>query len=490
MNKLYLMDSRYDNEKNRILLYFSEDSSSTQKYSFVYKDKFNPYFYVDIPFDLSIKLLEEFKGDIKITKIDNNKIKITAKNFEILQKCSKVISISAYKNIILLEPERQYLLNNNWSYFDLFCITHENKVKKINNTNEIHSAIKKLTGNLANTEKIKVCTSLTKKIITSNFLNIKPTKEIPNDQILNILFENYFYKKELVLKNHPIISIPKKVEIMKNSYCLDFSNLLFHFLRKEHYNIGYETINCSCCKPNEIFDTNTLPNSLVEVIFKKNGIYFISKDKAFAKEYHNIDSRKDNRLIYMHENKIKDLPCGPFFSEEKHLIPLTDAIPLIETEDAMLTNENNKLNWSCKTKESFISEIITKIVNRLKTIEESISISNYLNYSTKVSSELESNFAYTLYMTEYALLSDLLSEIPSFMAHTNTKFYDPLVSKTIKSIKREIIIKSCPTLENVRYTELQSSNKENICTTDKSFIANVNNYFTKINLPIPKLVVN
>jgi len=489
MNKLYLINSIYDNYKNRILLYFSEDPSS-QKYSFVYKDKFNPYFYIDLKFDLAVKLLEEFKGDIKIERYGPEKIKIIAKNYEILQKCSKIISISAYKNIILLDPERQYLLNNQWSYFDIFCLTHENKIKKINNANEIHSAIKKITDNLIDSEKIKICSSLTKKIITSNLLNIKPNTEIPNEQILNMLFENYFYTKGIVLQNHSIISCKKKIEIPNNSYCLDFSNLLPHLIKKDHYNVGYETLNCSCCKPEKIFDINTLPNSLVEVIFLKNGIYFISKDKHFAKEYHNLDSRKENRLIYMHENKIKDLPTGPFFENEKQQIPLIDAISLIESQEVILTHQNNKLNWYCKIQESFISEIITKIINRLKIIEESISISNYLNYSTKVSSELEYNFAYTLYMTEYALLSDLLSEIPTFMTHTNTKFYNPLVSKTIKSIKQEIIIKSCPVQDSPRYSEQQSNQKENIYTTDKNFIAHVNNYFTKINLPIPKLVIS
>jgi len=483
------MNVTYENEKNRILLYFSEDPSS-QKYDFVYKEKFNPYFYIDLPQELLTKLLLEFKGDIKIEKQISNVIKIAAKNFEILQKCSKIISISTNKNIILLEPERQYLLNNQWSYFDQFCVTHENKIKKINNTNEIHFVIKKITDNLIDSEKLKISTTLTKKLIISNLLNIKPSSEIPNDQILNQLFENYFYKKGIVLKNHPIISIPKIKNIQKNSYSLDFSTLLAHYLKKEHYNVGYETINCSCCKPIKIYDTNTLSNSLVEVMFLKNGIYFISNDKGFAKEYHNLDSRKENRLIYMCENKIKDLPCGPFFEQEKILIPLNDAIPLIESNDARFTNENNKLNWYCKNQESFISEIISKIINRLKIIEESISISNYMNYSKKISSKLEYNFSYTLYMTEYAILSDLLKEIPSFMAHTNTKFYDPLVSKAIKSIKREIIIKSSPNQEIPRYIEHQSSNKEEIYFKDKSFILNVNNYFKKINLPIPKLVIS
>jgi len=487
MEKLYLLNSVYENEKNRIVLYFSNNLLSS-KFDFTYKEKFNPYFYIDIPLELGKKLLYEFKGDIKIEVIELNKIKVKARNYDILQKCSKIISISTSKNIILLEPERQYLLNNNWSYYDTFCITHENKIKKIKDENDLHIAIKNITNNLSDHEKTKICTSVTRKLITSNLLYINPDNEIPNDQILNILFENNFYKNTLVLKNRPIVSIPRRQESIKKSYCLDFSNVLPHLLLKERYNIGFETINCSCCKPNRIFDLNTLSNSLVEVRFERNGFYFISTNKQFRYQYHKEDARKENRLVYMHENKIKDLPCGPFFFGEKQQIPLSDAIRLSEIGDVTITNENNKLNWYCLKNESFISEIISRLINRLKIIEKSISISNYLNYSTKVSSELDNNFAYTLYMTEYALLSDLLSEIPRFMAHTNTKFYTPEVANAIKAIKQEMVIKACPPEHtSPRFIETE---KENILVTSKSFVLDVNTYFTKLNLPIPKLVVN
>jgi len=488
MQKLYLLNSQYENEKNRIVLYFSSNPLSN-KFDFTYKEKFNPYFYIDIPFDLSKKILYEFKGDIKIEEIEPNKIKINARNYDILQKCSKIISLSTRKNIILLEPERQFLLNNNWSYYDTFCVTHENKIKKIREENDLHIAIKNITTNLTDSEKIKVCTSITRKLIVSNLLYINPENELPNDQILNTLFENNFYKKALVLKNRPIVSIPRRKEILKNSYLLDFSNVLPHLLLKERYNIGFETINCSCCKPNKIFEPNTLSSSLVEVKFEKNGFYFISTNKQFRYLYHKEDSRKENRLIYMHENKIKDLPCGPFFFGEKFQIPLSDAIRLAKAGDVSITNENNKLSWYCLKNESFISEIISKLINRLKIIEKSISITNYLNYSMKVSSELDNNFSYTLYMTEYALLSDLLSEIPAFMAHTNTKFYTPELANAIKVIREEMIVKACPP-DHPSPRFIEGTGNEKILVTNKSLVLDVNTYFTKINLPIPKLVVS
>jgi hypothetical protein len=67
------------------------------------------------------------------------------------------------------------------------------------------------------------------------------------------------------------------------------------------------------------------------------------------------------------------------------------------------------------------------------------------------------------------------------MIHKNTKFYDPLIEKALKNIKLE-------TLEKIDINHKTILNKQNIITKDKEFINKVNNYFPKINLPIPKLI--
>ncbi len=477
---LYLTNAKYDDEKNRILLYLSGQGTST-KTNYIYKEKFNPFFLVDAPSDIITQLLSEFKKDIKIETLTTTKTKLIANNFQTLQKCHKILTNSLNKNILLIEPERQYLIEKNWSYYDVF-LNVSDKIKHIKNQTKIHDIIKETTNELEEIKKIKIIPELTRKLIISNILKIKPEQNIQNDEILNILFENYFFKKNIVLKNKSKIQFEQKKINLKNTMNLDFSNIWPHLLKKEFYNIGYETIDCDCCKPKNIFDTNTLASSFVEVEFIYNGFYFISKDKEWAREYHNTKENKDKRQNYKLQNKLKEYPIGPFFKGQKEKIPLIDALGLVENNNIILTNGEHDLHWFCKKQESFVSEIIKEIEEKLKIIEESINLSTYINYSKGMNLQLENNLNYLQYLTEYSILNNLLEEIPKFMTHTNTKFYDPLISKSIKDIKQQTFIKIEG--ENNRLIE----NKENVLIREKTILIKINNYFPKMNLPIPKLI--
>ncbi len=481
MNHIYLLDSKYDNERNRMILFFSKDPLS-KKFDFVLKEKFNPYLYIDLPKELVYKLLNDFKKEIKIEVINKKKIKLISKNYNTLQKCAKIINTATSKNILLIKPERQFLIQTNWSYYDMFVSIGRNKIKKIDNNNTINQTIKRYIKSLTSKEQPKLIQSLTKRLLLSNILKVKPEINIKNDEIMNILFENNFFRKKLVLKNKSKIEYTKPDKIIKNSINLDFSNIWPYLLQNEFYNLGYDTFNCDCCKPNEIISTNTLSSSMVEIEFQRNGYYFISKDRDWANNYHRTNLMKENRINYVKLNKIKQLPTGPFFQGNRMLIPLIDCIPLLEEKDIKLTNQNNKLNWYCTKEQSFISELIHEIKERLEHIEQSINLSTFANYSTSISSNLETNPNFIQYITKYKLLNDLLEEIPRFMEHTNTKFYDPIISRSIKLIKKETLSKV--NTNNYRIIEQE----KRITTKEKAFIKQVNNYFPKMNLPIPRLI--
>ena len=482
MNYLYLLDTKYDCEKNRMLLYFSKDPLSVT-YEFILKEKFNPYFVINLPNDLLQKLLTEFKKDLKVNSIGKDKSKVIARNFEILQKASKIISISTGKSPIVLEPERQFLINNDWGYYDAFYQVNSN-VKVVKDVNLIHSAIRRYLDYLNESNEKHYIESITRRLILSNILKVKPDQNIKNDQILNILFENYFFNKDIVLKQKQKVNFENKEITIKNTINIDFTDIWPHLLQAQHYNIGYETINCDCCKPKKVFDTNTLSSSLVEVVFNKSGYYFMSKDKEWAWNYHRTHEKQENRVDYLKNNKLKEMPVGPFLSGAKELIPLYDAHQLMESGDLEITENNDNLMWFCKKNESFISEIIKKIINRQKNIEQSINLSTYANYNQNLNpKELENNSSFIIFLTEYSLLNDLLSEIPKFMSHTNTKFYDPMVSLAIRAIKKE-------TISKIVCEDRYITNREKIITTDNKILVKINNYFPKLNLPIPKLILS
>ncbi|MDD4662488.1 MAG: hypothetical protein PHR48_01285 [Candidatus ainarchaeum sp.] len=485
MDNLYLTNTVYENERNRIILYFSKNPFST-KSEYVEKEKFFPEINIDLPKDFLQKILSDFRKKINIEKIKENLCKITSKNYKILQQCAKILSLATSKNILLIEPERQFLIKRNWSYYDVFVQVNRNKINKIRDYDVTNKAIKEYLTNIDDFSKKKITPTITRRLMLSNLLKVKPEYNIKNDEILNILFENNFFENRLVLKNKSTIDFSKKNELIKNTINMDFSNIWAYLLQDDFYNISYETINCNCCKPKELFSTNTLSSSLVEVMFLNNGTYFLSKNKEWSRNYHKNNSCKENRDNYKKTNGLREYPVGPFFKNQKEQILLFDAVRLLEEKEITLTyNNNNNISWFCEKKESFVSKLIHFIKNKLNQIETSINLSTYANYSKNINSlELENNTNFIIYITQYKLLTDLLEEIPKFMLHRNTKFYDPEIEKAIKSIKLETINKI--NTDNCRLIE----QTEKISTKSIGFVNKVNSYFIKINLPIPKLITN
>lgn len=484
MDRLCLVSSEYDSYKERMILYFSKDPLSKTN-DFIYKEVFHPSVLIDLPQSFLKTLLFEFKKDITIREIAQNKTKIIAKNYTLLKLCAKIIQQSTNHNLLLIEPERQFLINNNWSYYDSFVILHRNKIKKINNEDQIHFAIKEFVKNIDDSKKIESIEPLTKKLVLSNFLKTKPEKNITSNQILNTLFENYFFLKNITLSKKSRINYNKKEFFFPGSLSLDFTAVWPHLLTNKFYNIGYETTNCNCCKPKDLNSTNIFSNSLVEVEFLRSGFYFISGSSKFAYSFHKDHEKKENRLNFKYQNKLKDFPIGPFNKGEKSKILLSDAVNLVNDNDIKIL-ESHELNWYCKKQESFISIIIKDLLQKLKRLEESINITTTFNYSSDFSQSglLERNPNFLEYLTEYSLINNLLEEIPLFLQNTNTKFYDPKIEGAIESIKQKTI------------TDLNQSNNnrdlfmvnEKIISYNKSFLAKINDYFPKLNLPIPKLI--
>ena len=482
-NRMCLLNSVYEKDKARVVLYFGKDPLDKTP-SFIYKNIFYPHFIIDIKSELVSELLSDFKREISIKSLET-KTKILARDFETLQKTAKILQQATGRNVILIEPERQFLIKNNWSYYDSFFIT-KNKITKVNNEDFIHFAIGKFTNHLEENQKIKLIEPITKKLILSNILKIKPESNIKNDQILNVLFENEFFGKDLILKNTNNFYYQTKDKFIKEHINLDFSNVLPYLLTNKFNNVGYETINCPCCKPKEIFQDNVLSSSLVEVEFNKHGYYFVSCDDSWARGYHNTKEQKENRENYKKQNGLLKIPIGPFAKGQKEFILLSDAVKLFNKKDLKILNNTEKLLWNCKQKESFISRIINDLINKQQRIEESINISTIANYSLgdlKNSKNLERNPLYLQYLTEYSLINSLIEEIPKFLQHKNTKFYSTDIDSTIRSIKYN-------TLNEINKEEefLVLKNK-NIQIRNKKLLLKINQTFPKMNLPIPRLIV-
>jgi len=481
-NRLCLLDCNYEKERARVVLYFGKDPLD-KSYEFVYKCSFFPYFTVGLKNELVSELLFDFKKDISIKSIED-KTKVLARDFETLAKTAKLLQQTTGKNIILIEPERQFLVRNNWSYYDSFLVSKD-ILNKVNSEDFIHSAISNYTKRIDEEERIKLVVPLTRKLLLSNLLKVKPESNIKNDQILNTLFENEFFYAELTLRNANNFYYQTKKQYIKEHINLDFSNVLPYLLTNRFGNIGYDTLNCPCCKPKDIFDENVLPSSLVKVEFNKSGFYFVSCDESWALEYHNSKEKKENRECYKKQNGLLSYPIGPFTKGETEYILLTDAVRMSNTNECKILDCKDWLSWTCKRQESFVSRLINELIRKQQGIEGSINISSTLGYGSgdfKSSRALEENPLYIQYLTEYSLLNSLIEEIPRFLQHKNTKFYSLEIDNAIRSITYDTISKIN------KGNEVLLLNKNSMQLRNKKLLVKINQAFPRMNLPIPRLV--
>jgi hypothetical protein len=483
MNRYFLITSKYEEEKSRVILYFSKNPLS-KNYEYIYRKKYNPYYVLKSNIEVIKNLLNDFKKEINIKKLEDNKIKIIAKNYTTLQKTYNILRNSINEEILLIEPTRQFLIEKDWSYYDSFYLFYNRNIKKVEGEDLIHNVVKKYLENIDYDLQSKLIEPITKKLLISNILKIKPYQNIANDQILNLLFENYFFKENLLLKKNNKIEYTNSITNTINTIKLDFSNIWPYLLQSKFNNIGYKTLNCTCCKPDSIYKDNIANNSLVKVEFLKHGFYFISKDSSWAYDYHKNNKYKKNRINYKKNNRLRQIPIGPFFKNQTEYILLSDAIRLLEEGVIKIIDEDlSKIKWCCKKQNSFISLIVENLIKKLQNIEQSINITTRIFYSKKLeTNNLERNPQFIQYLTEYSLIYNLLNEIPKFLQHKNTKFYNKEIDLAIKSIK----LKTFNSIDNNKCRYIQ--NKEILQTRDKELVNKINIYFPKLDLPIPKII--
>jgi Ni,Fe-hydrogenase III component G len=339
--KYFLLNAEYDNSKSRIKLYFSRNPLSNNL-EYIHKENYQPYFIINNSKEIISNLLSEFKGLIKIKELEKNKIKIISVNNIILRKCINILKYSLNKDILEIEPERQFLINNNWSYYDSFSLILKNKIRKVDDKDLIHLGVKKYLENTDLNIQKKLIEPITRKLIISNLLKTKPQKNIKSSQIINTLLENDFFKKDLIISHKSLVH---------------------------------------------------------------------------------------NKNNFDHE---------------------------------ITTNINKKL------------EDLKKSINITKKIHSNRDMIN--NIKNK---GLQDNIQFIQYLTEYALLNNLIKEIPLFLENTNTKFYD-----------KKIELKTKQTYLNLNKKPLNTNNKISAKVNNHRFSSKIQSYFLELNLPIPKIISN
>lgn len=294
---------------------------------------------------------------------DRKKIKLDEKDgsFEVIgstmAELEKILSSLGQKGIgfSAIEPERQFLLLSGWSFFDAFSFEN-GSVQKTGSfpdnsaLSAIETGMSGIFGLLSRDSRESAMVFL-KKICLSNILRLHPSRAMALDST-QVLFENWFFSNYKPIPNGFSVPGKKPLSFTGPGPLFDFSPVLAALFSVN--NLGIETINCECCTPSSVNDSNVLPDSLVKVEFLLNGFYFESKDPFWLEKFHSSNPFAGHRVNRMNEWFLSSIPAGPFYKNDVREMPLVDAKSLDKKAVKIIGVES--LSWSCRKKKSFLAE--------------------------------------------------------------------------------------------------------------------------------------
>jgi len=459
-NLFFLVKAKYSNEKQQVVLFFENKEKKI-----IQRHNFFPFLLVPKSIN-AVDLKETLKAfNLKNFKIEetNNALKISALNYELLKKIFNIIIASFNVQPLMLEPEREFLIEKGFSYFNSFELIL-NELVKVNEFPSIEFLEFYLKEN-NDLSKDNVLFSLIENIVLSNIL-IAPFNELPE---LKHLYSRFFLERILFEAKIPIqsneIHLNKRfdfslIERFSNKTIVEL-NLTFFWINLLE-NINFFEINCDCCKPSSIKEKNVLKNTLVEVSFKENAFYFMPANDLFALNYHKENNNKNSRIDLMNSFYLHKIPLGPFFVNEKTFIEVNDAMHLANKKKVFLTG-NALLEWHCLKKENPLSKPLNKFLKQLSELKEFYE-KNLLSFKEKSISNFFV-FSFFTYLEEFFSSIDLSVALnkKQLNAFKATQFY--FIDKIVNALNIENqvlfydekrIIFSC---ENVSNT-LQLINKK------------------------------
>jgi hypothetical protein len=483
-NTFYLCNAVYSAKKKRVKIEFS---NLNEKISISFP--FTPCILIHRnSLDASMEKLL-FSGSQKIEEASNG-IKVFSHDFAFLEYLNSIIDNKG----ILLPAETQFLLSKNWSFFDSFEVGNEIKKIGFNGIPEIKLNSDSLSSILSEmlSYSAKDSKNLMHKIILSNILALNPTK-IPSSKpkildsfIESILFKNGFAFEKKKPKFDSGFSKKSRLNEFKE---VSFSSVWPTLLSFPFYNVGFDSVNCSCCKPEDLSAGNVLPSSLVEVEFLEDGIYFDSVNEKWSSFFHFNAEGKEKRLKRKSEWHLRKLPSGPFFRKDVLRIPLFDALNL-NKERKVVFLDDHYLEWSCRKKENFISKELNKLSKQILFFEKKINeaeLNSIKEHGIAFSLFLQENAEFNFFSEFLVTLKTLFYSLPFHLSSFSSSFFDSVFSNTIQCIF------SC-FLEKFRQFSFSNSvnslvGKESVLIDSDNALHLVTEFSRSEGIPLPEIFI-
>lgn len=474
-NTAYLTKAHYIEGKRKIAVEFSScNGKATKSFTFF------PSFFLDkgMPAKELNSILSTYNPQKFKVRERQHSFEVIASTFTDL-KCLANLCLEAFgQRPYLIEPERQFLILHDWSYFDSFGFFDGNPIKtndegfplaKIDSLPEsLGITALQLLGHdvhiaaefIANIARSKILRIPFEAPLTSKFLDMEIMLE-------NILFSNGFgMAKENGAKAGS--------EFERRPFCpdaieMDFSELWPLLMTKPFYNLGFESINCKCCKPEGASDDNILPHSKVRARALSDGLYFRSISQDYAVAFHSSSPFKDNRLRAKSEFYLNYIPVGPFYRGQEAELLLCDAMQLNE-ERKFEVLDASTLRWFCQRKESFLSKWLRKMNKSIVSLSREISVlqKNALQaHGLLGEKRLEHNLDFLFKKELLEFRKEFYSSILWHLANPKSRFFSGKLAMAIGAVQALTICKFTEILEEQHGKLLHAGNASALVRTEK-----------------------
>lgn len=445
----WLINARYYEDKKAVAVEFSHLDNKR-----MVRLPFFPSFYVGMK-NFSLKGLEEAIGyDRRRFKVkeEGAAFKVVASTFSDLNEIAEVLFRETGFRALVLKPERQFLFERGWSFFDCFTFFSEGEYAKSDLFHVPEAKLGFFSESLKDTvlqlveESPELGLNLVESIVLSNILGVDVSC-LPEGDFFRkeALFEKIFWKLGLSV-NSQVISCKKsscfpRGFAEKNGLAeVDFSLLWSTLLSRPVFNLGPDSLNCSCCKPGSVSDSNVLPDSLISVEFLQDGFFFESFSRVFAGEFHESRGGKESRLRRMKEFCLKRVPCGPFFRFEKHEIPLVDAVAL-KRDGMVRVVGSGKVSWFCRAEESVVSKEVCSLNGVISVLEsecESLSSSFLKKHGVLGPVFLSKDVDFLFSKARLGLVSGFLRSLPGHLCNERSGFFDKRTCFAIEAVEARV----------------------------------------------------
>ncbi len=378
--------------------------------------------------------------------------KVSASTFSGLNEIADAIFKETGFRALVLEPERQFLLERQWSYFDCFTFFSEKEFVKSQSVQFPEAKVELFSEPLNETiEQLlagnqELAGKILESISLSNLLK-KPITDLPESLFaqMETLLENDFWEEGLSIRvgsfsgNEEPCS--KALPECKGLSEVDFSMLWPTLLTKTFYNLGIDSMDCECCKPSSASERNVLPSSEIEVEMQQDAFFFESNSVIFAKHFHSTTPGKASRLRRMNEFCLQTIPLGPFFRNQRAVLPLIDAVKLQHAKKAKISAAK-KLHWFCLEKESLASKLVCSLQEEIALLENGCERAN----SNAVKENgilgpamLAKSPGFLLKKSRQSISSELLSSIPSHLCEEKSAFFSKDMAFAIEAIEALVL---------------------------------------------------